>query len=108
MIRSGSPWNSPLISAMPAALSDTGPKVSSDTTIPALESRPRPASDTRYSSNWMLPLPRAMATTMASTMAMMAGTDDSSPVLIPDRTVVAGPVRADSAMSRTGVVSVEV
>ena len=30
MIRSGSPWNSPDISAMPAALSATGPKVSSD------------------------------------------------------------------------------
>ena len=49
-----------------------------------------------------------MATTMAITMAMMAGTADSRPVLMPDRTVVAGPVRADSAMSRTGVVSVEV
>ena len=108
MTRSGSPSNSPLISAMPAALSDTGPKVSSETTMPALESRPRPTRETRYSSNWMLPLPRAMATTMARTMATMAGVADSRPMLIPDSTVVAGPVRADSAMSRTGVVSVEV
>src|SRR5579872_3605400 len=69
--RSASPWNSPLISAIPAALSEMGPKVSSETTIPAFESRPRPTSETRYSSYWMLLLPRAMATTMATTMAMM-------------------------------------
>ena len=42
MIRSGSPWNSPDISAMPAALSDTGPKVSSDTITPVVASMPMP------------------------------------------------------------------
>ena len=47
MIRSGSPWNSPDISAMPAALSDTGPKVSSDTITPVVASMPMPLRATR-------------------------------------------------------------
>ena len=42
MIRSGSPWNSPDISAMPAALSEIGPKVSSDTMTPVVASMPMP------------------------------------------------------------------
>ena len=42
MIRSGSPSNSPDISAMPAALSATGPKVSSETTTPVVASMPMP------------------------------------------------------------------
>ena len=41
-------------------------------------------------------------------MAMMAYTDDSSPDEMPDSTVVAGPVRAASAISRTGAFSVDV
>ena len=45
---------------------------------------------------------------MAMAMAMMAHTDDSSPMAMPASTVVAGPVRADSAISRTGLRSVEV
>ncbi len=56
----------------------------------------------------MLPPPRPTATAMAMTMAMMAHTDDSRPMAKPDSTVVAGPVRADSAISRTGARSVEV
>ena len=47
MIRSGSPSNSPDISAMPAALSATGPKVSSATTMPVVASMPMPARATR-------------------------------------------------------------
>ena len=47
MIRSGSPWNSPDISAMPAALSDTGPNVSSDTMTPVVASMPMPHRATR-------------------------------------------------------------
>ena len=47
MIRSGSPWNSPDISAMPAALSLTGPNVSSETMTPVVASMPMPASATR-------------------------------------------------------------
>jgi len=47
MIRSGSPWNSPDISAMPAALSETGPNVSSDTITPVVASMPMPQRATR-------------------------------------------------------------
>ena len=47
MTRSASPWNSPVISAMPAALSATGPKVSSDTTTPVVASMPMPVRATR-------------------------------------------------------------
>ena len=35
-------------------------------------------------------------------MAMMAYTDDSRPEAVPERTVVAGPVRAASAISLHG------
>jgi hypothetical protein len=41
-------------------------------------------------------------------MAMTAKTVDSRPELMPESTVVAGPVRAASAMSRTGAFSVDV
>src|SRR3954470_1305260 len=102
MIRCGSPANSPDITAMPAALSATGPKVSSDTTTPVVASMPMPVRATRYSENCRLPPPMAMATPMAIAMAMMAYTDDSSPELMPESTVVAGPVRADTAISWTG------
>ena len=47
MIFCGSPWNSPDISAIPAALSDTGPKVSSDTMTPVVASIPIPHNATR-------------------------------------------------------------
>ena len=47
MMRSGSPSNSPDISAMPAALSATGPKVSSETTTPVVASMPMPVRATR-------------------------------------------------------------
>ena len=57
----------------------------------------------------MLPPPRPMATAMAMAMAMMAQTDDSRPMADAGQsTVVAGPVRADSAISLTGPRSVEV
>ena len=72
MIRSGSPWNSPDISAMPAALSDTGPKVSSDTITPVVASMPMPHRATRYSENSRLPAPSASDTPMARAMARMA------------------------------------
>ena len=44
---SASPLNSPDISAMPAALSATGPKVSSETTTPVVASIPMPVRATR-------------------------------------------------------------
>jgi hypothetical protein len=47
MIRSGSPSKLPDISAMPAELSATGPKVSSATMMPVVESMPMPARATR-------------------------------------------------------------
>ncbi len=49
-----------------------------------------------------------MPTPIAAAMATIENTDDSSPELMPERIVVAGPVRVDSAISRTGDVSVEV
>ena len=45
---------------------------------------------------------------MAMAMAMMAYTDDSRPEEVPESTTVAGPVRADSAISCTGPYSVAV
>ncbi len=45
---------------------------------------------------------------MAPAMATIAHTDDSSPMLVPASTVVAGPVRVASAISWTGFSSVEV
>src|SRR5262245_38519822 len=108
MIRCGSPSNSPDISAIPAALSATGPNVSSDTTTPVVASMPMPVSATRYSANWRSPPPRAMATPSAPAIATIAHTDDSRPELTPERVAVAGPpVAADSAISRTGLVSVD-
>ena len=56
----------------------------------------------------MLPSPRPIATAIAIAMAMIAHTEDSRPIEMPESTVVAGPVRADSAISRTGLRSVEV
>ena len=79
MTRSASPVNSPDISATPAALSDTGPKLSSDTIMPAVDSRPIPVRDTRYRVSSMLPSPSPIDTAMARAMAMIAHTEDSSP-----------------------------
>src|SRR5436305_9329574 len=45
---------------------------------------------------------------MARAMAMIAQTELSRPDEMPESTVVAGPVRADSAISLTGAVSVDV
>ena len=49
-----------------------------------------------------------MATPMAPAMATMAHTELSSPMAVPASTTVAGPVRADSAISWTGLVCVDV
>ena len=46
-----SPCNSPAISAMPAALSETGPNVSSETMTPVVASIPMPHNATRYNEN---------------------------------------------------------
>ncbi len=102
MMRSGSPWNSPLISAIPAALSDTGPKVSSDTMTPVVASMPMPHNATRYSENVRFPPPSASATPIAIAIATTAYTELSRPADVPERTTVAGPVSDDSAISFTG------
>src|SRR5580700_6649759 len=74
MTRSASPVNSPDISATPAALSDTGPKLSSDTTMPAVDNMPMPVSEMRYRVNSMLPWASPTDTPMATAMARMAHT----------------------------------
>jgi len=56
----------------------------------------------------MFPPAEADRHTDAMAMAMMAQTEDSRPMENPASTVVAGPVRADSAISFTGPRSVEV
>src|SRR5690606_42131048 len=99
----GSPWNSPDISAMPAALSDTGPNVSSETMTPVVASMPMPVRATRYSENCRLPPPRASETPIDTAMATTAYTDDSRPSEVPESKTVAGPVSADSATSCTGL-----
>ena len=86
-----SPSNSPDISAIPAALSATGPNVSSLTTTPVVASMPMPVSATRYRANWMLPPPRPIAAPIATAIATTAHTDDSRPIDVPVSTVVAGP-----------------
>ena len=52
-----SPSTSPDISAMPWALSDTGPNVSMDTMTPTVVSRPVPASATANRAMVALPVP---------------------------------------------------
>ena len=102
------PSNSPDISAIPAALSATGPNVSSLTTTPVVASMPMPVSATRYRANWMLPPPRPIAAPIATAIATTAHTDDSRPIEVPVSTVVAGPPPVAAAMSCTGRVSVDV
>ena len=75
MIRSGSPWNSPLISAMPAALSEIGSEGVLGHDDAGRRTAGRGRSATRGTARaGCCRCPRAMATTMARTMAMMAGT----------------------------------
>ena len=93
---------------MPAALSDTGPNVSSDTMTPVVASMPMPHRATRYSENIRFPPPIQMVEPSATAMQMIAYTDDSRPDDVPDSTTVAGPVFADCAISFTGPCSVPV
>ena len=85
MTRSASPVNSPDISATPAALSETGPKLSSETIIPAVDSRPIPVEGDQVEGELDVPAASPIDTEMASTMAMIAHTDDSSPREMPAR-----------------------
>ena len=56
-----SPCTSPDISAMPCALSLTGPKVSMATMTPTVVSRPQPARAMRNSDTMVTPPPRRKA-----------------------------------------------
>jgi hypothetical protein len=77
---SASPSNSPAISAMPAELSDTGPKLSSETTIPASTTgrcrSARRGRRPRRCSRRQEPI----ATPIATAIAMIAHTEDSRPI----------------------------
>jgi hypothetical protein len=92
---------------MPAALSAMGPKVSSATTMPVVDSMPMPARATRYTEKSTLPSPRPRP-------ADGHGDGHEGPHgglharEMPSSTVVAGPVRAALAMSCTGLELVEV
>src|SRR5262245_17472325 len=63
-----SAWTSPDISAMPWALSETGPNVSIATITPTVVSRPQPASDTAARAIVTLPPPIRNAPNTAAAM----------------------------------------
>ncbi len=83
---------SPDISAIPWALSLTGPKVSMDTITPTVVSSPVPARATAKSATVVLPDPSRYAPKTAALMSSAEYTADSSPTPIPERMLVAGPV----------------
>ena len=60
-IAAPSSWTSPLISAMPCALSETGPKVSIATITPTVVSRPQPARATANRETTVTPPPSRKA-----------------------------------------------
>ena len=103
-----SPSTSPDISAMPWALSDTGPKVSMDTITPTVVSRPVPARATANNDRITEPPPASAATYTAAPINRAEYTADSRPSEMPDRMTVAGPVSDVLATSSTGRRSVSV
>ncbi len=102
-----SPSTSPDISAMPWALSLTGPKVSIATITPTVVSRPQPASAMANSATGSEPDSRNAPKT-AAPMISAVNTADSKPTDRPDRITVAAPVSDDLPTSRTGRCSVAV
>jgi hypothetical protein len=104
MMRSGSPWNSPDISAMPAALSLTPAEGVLRHDDAGGGEHAHAAQGDEVEENCRLPPPRARATPMAMAMAMTAYTELSRPLDVPESTTVAGPVSALSAISFTGAV----
>jgi len=83
---------SPDISAMPCALSETGPNVSIATITPTVVSRPHPASATRNSASHTEPPARRNTAQIAAAMVPAVYTADSRPTPTPERITVAGPV----------------
>ncbi len=96
---------SPDISAMPCALSETGPKVSIATMTPTVVSRPVPASAT---ANNATEPPSRYAPNTAPPTTSAVNTADSKPTPIPDRITVAAPVSEVLPTSFTGLCSVPV
>src|SRR4051812_40941080 len=99
---------SPDISAMPWALSETGPKVSMATITPTVVSRPQPASATAKSEIVSEPEPRRNAPNTAAPITSVVYTADSKPTDRPDRMTVAAPVSDVLPTSFTGLYSVPV
>ena len=84
---------SPDISAMPCALSLTGPNVSIATITPTVVSSPQPASATRNSDRAIDPPASRNTPQIAAAMIPAVYTADSNPTPMPDSTTVAAPVR---------------
>src|SRR5690606_20684302 len=99
---------SPDISAMPCALSLTGPNVSMATITPTVVSRPQPASATRNRDSQIDPPASRKTPQIAAAMTPAVYTADSNPTPIPDSTTVAAPVRDVAATCLVGLDSVPV
>ena len=99
---------SPDISAMPWALSETGPKVSIATMTPTVVSRPHPASATANSDTMRLAPPSRKPPKTAAPITRAVKTADSKPIARPDRMTVAAPVSEVLPTSLTGRCSVPV
>src|SRR5664280_3330448 len=95
---------SPDISAMPCALSETGPKVSMATMTPTVVSRPQPARAMANSPTTPTP-PSRNAANRTAAMITAVNTADSSPREMPDSTTVAAPVSDVRPTSWVGPVS---
>jgi hypothetical protein len=87
---------SPLISLIPPALSAIGPYASTDIVIPTVASIPTAAMAMPYRPA------AAWATKIAAQMTSMGAMVLRMPTASPAMILVAGPVRAASAMVRTG------
>ena len=99
---------SPDISAMPWALSETGPKVSIATITPTVVSSPVPARATANSEIVSEPVPSRKAPNTAAPITRVVYTADSKPTDRPERITVAAPVSEVLPTSLTGRYSVPV
>ena len=99
---------SPDISAMPCALSETGPKVSIATMTPTVVSRPQPASATAKSETVTTPGAEQERAVDGGRDHQAVNTADSKPTESPDRMTVAAPVSDVLPTSLTGRWSVPV
>src|SRR5215213_2243227 len=101
-IAAPAPSTSPDISAIPWALSDTGPKVSIATMTPTVVSRPQPARATAKSETVTVEPPRRKAPKTAAPITSAVYTADSKPTARPERITVAAPVSDVLPTSWTG------